>query len=96
MRLLSPRRRLVDGHLDGLFIVGHHYGPQGTVMRVDLLVVYGPEPVEHQALLIPGIGGHRTDVLKLVISHLYNSRNIRVYYFKYTSLLMVTVIVSNG
>lgn len=50
-----PRCRFIDGHLDGLFIVGHHYGPQWTVVRVDLLVVYGPEPMEHQTLLIPGI-----------------------------------------
>lgn len=44
----------VDGHLNGLFIVGHHYWPQCAVLCVDLFVVYWPESMEHQTLLIPG------------------------------------------
>ena len=46
---------LIDGHLDGFFIVCHHYGPQGAVVCVDLLVIYWPEPMEHQTPLIPAI-----------------------------------------
>ena len=50
------RGRLVDGHLDGLLVVGDHDGAQRAVVRVDLLVVDGPEAVEHQTLLVPAEG----------------------------------------
>ena len=51
--LLLARRRLVDGHLDGLLPVGHHDGPQRRVVGVHLLVVHRPEPMEEQVLLVP-------------------------------------------
>lgn len=38
--LLFPHGRFIDGHLNGLLIVRHHYGPQCAVLRVDLLVIY--------------------------------------------------------
>ena len=53
LRLLPARRRLVDGHLDGLLPVGHHDRPQRRVVRVHLLVVHRPEAVEDQVLLVP-------------------------------------------
>lgn len=55
LRYPFPWCRFIDRHLDGLFIVGHHYGPQWTVIRVDLLVVYWPEAMEHQTSLIPEV-----------------------------------------
>jgi hypothetical protein len=53
LRLALARSRLVDGHLDGLLIVGDHDGAQGRVLGVDLTVVHGPEAMEHQHVLIP-------------------------------------------
>jgi len=50
---LLAERRLVDGHLYGLFVVGDHDGAQGAELGVQLLVVHGPEAVEEQVLLIP-------------------------------------------
>lgn len=44
--LLLARRWLINGHLDGLLIIGHHNGPQSTVLRVYLRVIHRPEPVE--------------------------------------------------
>ena len=51
--LLPARRRLVDGHLDGLLPVGHDDGPQRREVGVQLLVVHRPEPMEEQVLLVP-------------------------------------------
>lgn len=53
LTLPLPRGGFIDGHLDGLLIVGDHDGAERGVVGVDLGVVHGPEAVEHQVLLIP-------------------------------------------
>ena len=40
LRLLLPRGRLIDGHLDGLLVVGDHDAAEGGVLGVDLGVVH--------------------------------------------------------
>lgn len=62
-----PWGRLIDGHLDGLFIISHHDGPQRTVICVDLLIVYGPEPMEQQTFRIPGIWDKRSIIAMTVL-----------------------------
>lgn len=54
------RCRFIDGHLDSLLMVCHHNGPQGAELRVDLLIIYRPEPVKQQTLGIPGIQKSQT------------------------------------
>lgn len=58
-----PRCWLVNGHLDSLLIVCHHNGPEGAVVCVDLLIIYWPEPVKQQTLLIPAMW--RSQTLKM-------------------------------
>lgn len=53
LRLALARRRLVDGHLDGLLVVGDDRRAQGRVLGVHEVVVDGPEPVEEQVVLVP-------------------------------------------
>lgn len=50
---LLARCRLIDGHFNGLLIVGDHDGAQGTELGVQLFVIHGPEAVEEQVLLVP-------------------------------------------
>ncbi len=50
---LFPHGWFVNGHLDGFLIIGDYDGPESAVFGVDLLIIDGPEPVEHQTLLIP-------------------------------------------
>lgn len=37
---LLARCRLIDGHLNGLLVVGDHDGAQGTELGVQLLVIH--------------------------------------------------------
>lgn len=53
LRLLPARGWLINGHLDGLLIVGHYDGAQRAVLRVHLCVIHGPEPVELQVFQVP-------------------------------------------
>lgn len=48
---------LINRHLDVLIEVSDDDRPQRGVVRVDHLVVDGPESMEVQHLLIPGCGG---------------------------------------
>ena len=53
LALAAPRRRFVDGELDGPRIVGHHDAHQGAVLGRDVLVFEGQEPLEAEHALIP-------------------------------------------
>lgn len=46
-------------------MVCHHNGPQGAELRVDLLIIYRPESMKQQTLLIPGIQKSQTLITKL-------------------------------
>lgn len=50
---LFARCWLINGHLDGLLIIGHHDGAQRAVFCVHLCVIYRPETVELQILQVP-------------------------------------------
>jgi len=53
--------RLIDGHLDLLIEVSHDDGSERTVVRVDHLVIDGPEAMEVEHLFVPaGDGLHLT------------------------------------
>lgn len=51
--LLPARRWLVDGHLDGFFVIGHHDGTKRAVLRVHLRVIHRPETMELQVIQVP-------------------------------------------
>lgn len=53
--LLLARCWLINGHLDGFLIIGHHDGSQRAVLRVYLRVIHGPETVELQVLQVPAV-----------------------------------------
>ena len=65
--LLPARRWLVNGHFDGLLVIGHHDGPQRAVLRVHLRVIHGPETVELQVLQVP-VGGGRKGTMALLLA----------------------------
>lgn len=53
LRLLPARRWLINGHLDGLLVIGHHNGTQRAIFCVHLRVIHRPETVELQVLQVP-------------------------------------------
>lgn len=65
--LLLAQCWLVDGHLDGLLIVGHHDGAQRAVFCVHLCVIHRPETVKLQVLEVP-VGGRWRDMADLSAS----------------------------
>ena len=53
LTLALARGWLIDRHLDFLVEVGHDYGTERTVVRVNHLVIDGPETVEIKHSLVP-------------------------------------------
>ena len=53
MPLQSKVIKLIAAYFNCFFPVCHDNGSQGRILRVDLEVIYRPEPVEHEVLLIP-------------------------------------------
>jgi len=71
LRLLLSIGRLIDRHFHRLFVVRHHNGSKGGVLRMDLGVVHRPESMELQDPLVPG--GHALHLqIRLVAHHVIN------------------------
>ena len=63
---------LVDGHLNGLLVVGHYDRSQRRIVGVHLRVVHRPEAVEEERLLVPGGRVHHC-ALRLVANYVVHS-----------------------
>lgn len=59
LRFPFPHGGLVDRHLNGLLVVGHHDGTERAEVCVELLVINRPETVEEQVLFIPDVTNER-------------------------------------